>query len=242
MDRFYLSPDQWVKSPSLTGDEAHHCFRVMRKQVGDEILVFDGLGKEGQARISAVSKSEVALEILSEREVDPQSPEIEIAVGIPKGKTFDLILQKAVEMGVTRIQPLVTEQGNVRFKGGEGIAKQGKWQRAVMEACKQCGQNYLPEVGEPIELEAYLSQRDAGVPGYVAALTAETKTFREALEPAGEAKKVALLIGPEGDFSSGEYEQAFAAGFAPVSLGNLVLRTETAVFWMVAAVRFQFQS
>ncbi len=241
MDRFFLSPEQWGQAPALTGDEAHHCCRVMRKKDGDQVLVFDGRGREGEARIAKVSKNEVELEILSTTDSKAPGPEIEIAVGIPKGKSFDLILQKAVEMGVTRIQPLMSDQGNVRFKDGEGKAKRGKWQRAVLEACKQCGQNFLPEVAEPMGVDGYLQEQQPGFAKFVGALTPEARNFRSLLGEVAGAGRVVLLIGPEGDFSTGEYERIFEAGFTPVTLGDLVLRTETAVFWMVAAVRYQFQ-
>lgn len=242
MDRFFLEPDQWRTDPALTGAESHHCCRVMRKRVGDSIAVFDGWGREGEARIATVSKTEVGLEILSTKDSQALQPQIEIAVGVPKGKTFDLILQKAVEMGVSRIQPLMSEQGNVRIQGDEGNGKREKWQRVVLEACKQCGQNYLPEVMLPLDLDEYLAGLVPGFPRFVGALTPKAVGFRALLERVSEPGRVVLLIGPEGDFSRGEYERIFAADFAPVNLGDLVLRTETAIFLMVAAVRYQFQS
>jgi 16S rRNA (uracil1498-N3)-methyltransferase len=242
MDRFYLSPDQWGESPVLTGDEAHHCCRVMRKQVGDEIAIFDGWGRAGGARIKGVSKSEVGLEILVSSDSVARQPQIEIAVGVPKGKTFDLILQKAVELGVTKIQPLITEQGNVRLKGGEANTKREKWKRTVLESCKQCGQNYLPEVMGPLEVDDYLKGLDPSFSKFVGALTPEAVTFRRALGGVREPGRVVLLVGPEGDFSPEEYNRIFVAGFQAVTLGELVLRTETAVFWMASAVRYHFES
>ena len=241
MDRFFLSPDEWGDAPALVGEEAHHCGRVMRKQVGNYIVIFDGWGREGEARITSVSRSEVELEIVSTTDGGALKPQIEIAVGLPKGKTFDLILQKAVEMGVSRIQRLVCEQGNVRFKEGEGESKCEKWQRVVLEACKQCGQNHLPEVAVPLNLESYLKEVQPGFPRFVGALTPGARSFRSLLEGISDPGRVVLLIGPEGDFSSDEYAEILEADFAPVSLGELVLRTETAVFAMVAAVRYQFQ-
>ena len=161
---------------------------------------------------------------------------------IPKGKSFDLILQKAVEMGVNRIQPLLSDQGNVRFKTGEALAKREKWQRALLEACKQCGQNHLPEVMIPALLDNYFENIEPGGTRIVGALTSETKTLKELLDRLEVPDRVVLMVGPEGDFSAGEYERIFESRFAPVGLGELVLRTETAVIWMAAAVRFQFQS
>jgi len=205
------------------------------------IVVFDGRGREGEAEIQRVSKSEVGLEIRSVKESQVLRPQLEIAVGVPKGKSFDFILQKAVEMGVSRIQPLMSEQGNVRFKESEGEAKREKWQRAVLEACKQCGQNFLPEVMQPLDLGVYLKGMNPEDARFVGALTAESRGFRPQLDELDSPERIVLMIGPEGDFSKQEYEEISAAEFAPVDLGELVLRTETAVFWMVAAVRYHFQ-
>ena len=242
MDRFFLSSDQWDENPTLRGDEAHHCLRVMRKQVGDEITIFDGNGREASARVCGVSKNESRLELIDTSITPAVLPQLEVAVGIPKGKSFDLILQKAVEMGVNRIQPLLSDQGNVRFKTGEALAKREKWQRALLEACKQCGQNHLPEVMIPALLDNYLENIEPGGTRIVGALTSETKTLKELLDRLEAPDRVVLMVGPEGDFSAGEYERIFESRFAPVGLGELVLRTETAVIWMAAAVRFQFQS
>ena len=240
MDRFHLPPDQWCSESTLTGDEAHHCRRVMRKRVGDLIEVFDGAGALAKAEITALSGSGVSLNLSSPSQSDPLLPQLEIAVGIPKGKSFDLVIQKAVELGVNRIQPLVTAQGNVRFKGEEGIAKKEKWQRLALEACKQCGQNFLPEVAAPVELCQWLPTLSAEEK-FVGALTPGSKPLREWLAPLSAPEKVIFLIGPEGDFSAAEYESISQASFSPVSLGDLVLRTETAVMAMIAAVRYQFQ-
>jgi 16S rRNA (uracil1498-N3)-methyltransferase len=241
MDRFFLPSASWDDSLSLTRDEAHHCRRVMRKKVGDQIEVFDGEGRFAVASISSMTSNEVTLDRLTEGRSARFLPTIEIAVGIPKGKTFDLILQKAVELGVNRIQPLVTDQGNVRITDKDHASTREKWQRAALEACKQCGQNYLPEVFPPRELSPWLGEKREGSQ-FVGALQPGARPFRELLEGLGAPESVTLLIGPEGDFTGGEYQEIAGAGFAPVDLGELVLRTETAVFAMVAAVRYQFQN
>jgi len=212
----------------------------MRKKVGDRIEVFDGEGRFAVALISAMTSNEVVLERQSEGRSERLSPQVEIAVGIPKGKTFDLIIQKAVELGVSRIQPLVTEQGNVRITDKDHASKRDKWQRGALEACKQCGQNHLPEVSLPRELAPWLSEGRDGAK-FVGALQPSARPFRSLLEMSEEPESLTLLIGPEGDFSTSEYHEISRAGFAPVDLGELVLRTETAVFTMVAAVRYHYQ-
>lgn len=241
MDRFFLSPASWHGPLSLTGDEAHHCRRVMRKKEGDLVEIFDGAGRAAEALISGITSNSIALEIRKTKESPPQSPQIEVAVGVPKGKIFDLIIQKAVELGVARIQPLVTDQGNVRISDKDQSAKLDKWQRVALEACKQCGQNHLPEMLAAEELSSWLASKNDATK-IVAALQPGTRAMRSVLEEHGKAPAVTLLVGPEGDFSTQEYVEISRAGFAPVTLGDLVLRTETAVFAMISAVRYQFQT
>lgn len=239
MDRFFLPVGDWEESRGLTGDEAHHCRRVMRKKVGDEVVVFDGEGREALATILGLSSSEVKLEVGEVRRAQEVVPQIEVGMGIPKGKTFDLVIQKAVELGVSKIFPLMTSQGNVRLDGKEAASKQKKWQRLALEACKQCGQNGLPRVEGARGLSEFLKEAD-GV-RLVAALTDEAKALRWYLRGRERPEKVTILIGPEGDFSEKEYEEIFEAGFSAVDLGSLVLRTETAFFAMVAGIRYEFQ-
>ncbi|MGE9268231.1 MAG: 16S rRNA (uracil(1498)-N(3))-methyltransferase [Verrucomicrobiales bacterium] len=237
MDRFWLPASAWSVSPALSGEEAHHCARVMRKGRDDEIEVFDGEGRVARARLGEVGKQRVELEWLGEaRLVTPLRPRITLAVGIPKGKTMDLIIQKAVELGVARIVPLLSEQGVVKVE--DGGRKREKWQRVAFEACKQCGQNFLPEVAEPQRVGDFLQSWQAGGGlGLVGALRDEARALGKVLREADLTGEVGLLVGPEGDFSAAEYETAFAAGFQPVDLGDLVLRVETAALMMVSALR-----
>lgn len=237
MDRFYFAGKNWAETPFLEGEEAHHCARVMRKRAGEEIEIFDGQGRAARVKILDVGKERVTLSLLEKPiENAPLSPEITLAVGIPKGKTMDLIIQKAVELGVASIQPLNCDQGMVKAVAGD--KKREKWQRVALEACKQCGQNFLPEVREPMRASDFLSEKTDGNLALVAALRAEARPFSEVLR-GNELKKVTLLIGPEGDFSATEYERAFTAGFVPIALGELVLRVETAALYAISVIRYE---
>lgn len=237
MDRFFLAGGMGGATAFLEGEEAHHCTRVMRKRAGEVIEVFDGQGRATKAEIVSPGKNCVELRILAEPTTAHRpSPEISLVVGIPKGKTMDLIIQKAVELGVARIQPLNCEQGMVKVSKGD--KKREKWQRVVLEACKQCGQNFLPEVCDAMSVHDFLGQeKDLGL-ALVAALRPEVQSFAQVLQE-NELEKVTLLIGPEGDFSEKEYESAFSAGFLPISLGDLVLRVETAVLYAVSVIRYE---
>ncbi|MGA0846317.1 MAG: RsmE family RNA methyltransferase, partial [Luteolibacter sp.] len=139
MPRFYLAPDSW-DSAVLRGDEARHLVQVLRIKPGQQVTVFDGRGRRADARVLTASREEVHLH-LDEPQMTPSLwPAITLAVAIPKGKTMDTIVQKAVELGVARIQPLLTEHTIVQ----PGDGKVEKWQRTALEACKQCGQDCLP--------------------------------------------------------------------------------------------------
>lgn len=238
MDRFYLAPGEWGEM-RLAGEEAHHCLRVMRKAVGDRLLVFDGEGRWAEGEIDLVEHGEVWVRVSREGREDAPRPKIGLCVAVPKGKNMELIVQKAVELGVAELQPLVTERTVVRLDPGDMAKKREKWQRVALEACKQCGQNTLPVVRTPMEFRAWLAGRDETVPGLMASLAPGARPFREKLDEFGEVPAaLELLIGPEGDFSEEETGMALGAGFQPVTLGRIVLRVETAALYAVGVLRF----
>ena len=167
----------------------------------------------------------------------PPQPVITLAQAIPKGKNMDLIVQKAVELGVATIQPLVTRYTIVQ----PGDGKSAKWRRNALEACKQCGQDTLPEIPEPAAFADWLPTQ-AATPGLklIASLAPGARPLREILKNHPDTRVVTLLIGPEGDFSAEETASALAAGFLPVSLGDIVLRVETATLFCLSVLRYEF--
>ncbi len=229
----------------VEGEEARHALKVMRLRVGELCELFDGCGHSLRARIVATSgSSSLQLEV---KEVLPPLPPvagITLALAIPKGTNMDLIVQKAVEMGVSRIVPLISERTIVRLDAAQAEAKAAKWQRTVLEACKQCGVNTLPVVETPQTYAAFLKRADLPSLRLQCAIVPDARPLRACLEAgrAAGASEVALLIGPEGDFSPAEYVAGRAAGFEPVSLGPIILRVETAVFMAVAAARYALDS
>ncbi len=242
MHRCYL-PGMNPEAPCLVveGEEARHALKVMRLRVGECCELFDGAGHALRARITAVSGSS-SMQLVVEEVLPPMPPVagITLALAIPKGTNMDLIVQKAVEMGVSRIVPLITERTIVRLDAAQAEAKAAKWQRTVLEACKQCGVNTLPVVEAPQSYARFLSRTDMPQLRLQCAIVPEARPLREVLEAgrAAGAGQVALLIGPEGDFSPSEYEAGRVAGYVPVSLGPIILRVETAVFLAVAAARY----
>ena len=151
---------------------------------------------------------------------------------------MELIVQKAVELGVTSIQPLITE--NTIARAEQLAKKQQKWQRVALEACKQCGQNFLPTVYPAIKFSEFVQQsKQSSQPDMklIAALHPSSVAFSELFPVA--ASSVSLLVGPEGDFSDSEYDDALGLGYQAVSLGDIVLRVETATLYCLSVLRHE---
>ena len=242
MPRFHLPPESWPTG-TLTGDEARHLTQVLRLRPGDTITVFDGLGTSAPATILSTTKDHVAL-TLGEASLTPSIlPAITLAQAIPKQKNMDLIVQKAVELGVATIQPLVTRHTIVH----PGENKADKWRRIALEACKQCGQNTLPTIHEPLPFDRWLHSGAGILPAassstlpIIASLAPGAKPLRDLLQSHPSPAAVTILIGPEGDFSPEETEASLRAGFLPASLGSIVLRVETASLFCLSALRYEF--
>ena len=235
MPRFLLPADQWDHA-ELTGDEAKHLAQVLRIKSGAEITVFDGRGRRASATVGDVSRERVTLVLGDASTSSPSLPAVTLAQAIPKGKNMELIVQKAVELGVARIQPLITKHTIVQ--PGEG--KADKWRRIALEACKQCGQDTLPEIADPLSFDDWIQGEHADELSIIASLAEGARPMRDIVRDHPELKSCSLLVGPEGDFSSDETSTALQAGFKPVTLGDIVLRVETASLYCLSALRYEF--
>jgi 16S rRNA (uracil1498-N3)-methyltransferase len=234
--RFFLPPPAWTETPFLEGDEAKHLSQVLRIQTGATVTVFDGQGNHAEARVLSVSKQRVDLMLELAESTPTPLPEITLAQAIPKGKNMDWIVQKAVELGVSRIQPLVTRHTIV----SPGEDKAEKWRRTTLEACKQCGQFTIPVINDPLTFSEWLANRPPAGLEVIASLAGNPQNFRETLRFHPDLESITIAIGPEGDFSAEETASALTAGFVPVTLGDLVLRVETATLFCLSAIRFQY--
>jgi len=234
--RFYIPAAEWDPGAlAITGPDAHHCHDVMRCQAGDRVVVFDGRGKQTVATITSAKRSRVELDPEELAETSPMPASLTLCQAIPKGKNMDLVVQKATELGAAHIVPLLTENTVVRLGAQEVAKKQVKWQRIAIEACKQSGQNWMPEVATPTTLAAYLEGAGATGLDLIASLQPGSKHLKQVLTdpPATSAR---ILIGPEGDFTSAEVEAAIAAGHQPITLGPIILRTETAAIYCLSVL------
>ena len=152
---------------------------------------------------------------------------------------MDLIVQKAVELGVASIQPIITRRTVVQVEADDADRKSSKWQRVALEACKQCGQDLLPAVEPAKTFSDWLPTAGESLK-VIASLFSGARPLREILRSDEVPTEMAWLVGPEGDFTEDEGEAAIAAGFLPASLGEIVLRAETAAFFAISAVRYEY--
>lgn len=241
MNRYYLPATEWnSQTLRLTGEEARHATRVMRVKVGEQLEIFDGCGKSAICTVTHAERNSVDCEIQSEENhSSPQFP-VTLCQSIPKGGNMELIVQKAMELGVNAIQPLITQRTVAR--PDSLTKKQEKWQRIALEACKQCGQNFLPEIAKPLHFQSWIEQLDIFDTAIIASLDKQAVHLKEHLKKSPLAGSIGLLIGPEGDFSPEEYAQAYSAGFAPISFGEIVMRVETASIYGLSVIQHERSS
>lgn len=233
--RFYCPeiPAQ-AGAAQLPEQAAHHAARVLRLQVGDKVVVFNGRGGEGEAAIAAIGKRDVGVEITAWRDTERESPlQVTLAQAISAGEKMDYTLQKAVELGIGDIQPLAGERSVVKLAGERAEKRVAHWQGVVVAACEQSGRNRVPQVAPIRPLLDWLGQQDRGGLRLMLSPGAAT-ALRDLPRPAGN---VTLLIGPEGGLSPAEAAAAQRFGFTPARLGARVLRTETAALAALAAMQ-----
>jgi 16S rRNA (uracil1498-N3)-methyltransferase len=248
MHRFYLPPESTRgDSLRLAGREAHHALQVLRLKRGELVTVLDGVGNEFLCAVENSSRHAVTLSVSLKNFTAPLPCSITLLQSVPKGKVIESIIQKAVELGARRIVPLLTERVVTQLDEEAAADKRTKWQQVAIEAIKQCGAAWLPEIETPTTLEEFLKRRDKFDLSLVGSLQKDRRHPRECL---GEfqvkhgrlPQSVGVWIGPEGDFTPEELEAIQAAGALPISLGRLVLRVETAAIYCLSILNYELNS
>ncbi len=217
---------------ALDDNAARHVAKVLRLGVGAELTLFDGYGGEYPATIVDAGKRQLLVELGAVQNRDIESPlQVTLAQGVSKGDRMDYTIQKAVELGVSRIAPIDTERSVVNLKGDRLEKKLNHWHGVIISACEQCGRNTLPEL---FPLQSFDRWLQNPVQGSGLLLDHRAKLTVGSIP---ETDAVTLLIGPEGGLSEQERERAYAAGYQGMRLGPRVLRTETAALTALAALQ-----
>ncbi|MDZ4742459.1 MAG: 16S rRNA (uracil(1498)-N(3))-methyltransferase [Verrucomicrobiota bacterium] len=248
MNRFFVADLQnHLRDLHLSGEEYHHCTHVMRQGPGDAVVLFDGKGLEVKARIKDVTKNEASLDMIHQSTTPALPYSITLAQAIPKGKCMDSIVQKATEIGAKQIIPLISQRTVVQVSDEKAESKIGKWIQITIEAAKQCGINWLPEVLPPVSLKEFFNQKHTFDLLLIASLQPDAVHFKKVLEDftldtkGKKPNKVLVLIGPEGDFTPAEISLSKASGCQPITLGPQVLRSETAAIYCLSIIAHELQ-
>jgi 16S rRNA (uracil1498-N3)-methyltransferase len=227
-----LAPGEPVE---LHDDRARYVSRVLRLRPDDVVTIFDGRGAEYLARISALSKDRVLLTVDEQRKVDRESQlRIHLLQGISRGERMDFAVQKATELGVALLTPVLTEFSVVKLNEKRAQKKTRHWQAIAASACEQCGRNVLPVIEPPITLRNWMGEHHTAEGKRIVLQPGANTSVSGLGEPVDE---ITVLVGPEGGFSDTEYELAAACHFQAVGLGPRILRTETAAAAILTALQ-----
>ena len=234
MPRFYLSEVLSAgRAVSLPDNVVRH-LHVLRLKPDEEIVLFNGDGKAYPARLGVLEKRRATAEILREEEADNESPlNITLVQAVSSGERMDFTLQKSVELGVGEIHPILSERCVVRLDGERAAKRVARWQEIVVSACEQSGRNTVPQVLPLVSYQEALRQ----MPPEKTKLLMSVRNAQKLNRITPSSDGLIFMVGPEGDWTESEEQQAFGAGFQAVTLGPRVLRTETASLAAIAAMQ-----
>lgn len=235
--RFYIDDllivDQQIEVPS---ELAHYMSNVLRLRVATPIVLFNGNGSEYPSEIVDIQKRKASVLINAQISISPESPlHLHLGQGVSKGERMDIALQKAVELGVSEITPIITENCNVKLDPSRWEKKHLSWQKLIIAACEQSQRNVIPKLHEAVTMHQWLGQTSEldkiilapGAKTYLSMLTKPQKGFR-------------IVIGPEGGLSEQEVYTATETGYTPVNIGSRILRTETAAIASLAILQAKY--
>src|SRR5882757_901561 len=222
---------------TVEGSAGNHIVRVLRLRVGDALTVFNGRGGEWGGKIDEMRRDTVQVSVLEHRDQERESPfQLTLAQGISRGERMDWVVQKATELGVTRIAPVFTERSVVQLDEKQAAKKVQHWRGIAVAACEQSGRNLVPEIADPVSLYDLLEKRTGGDTALLLSPGAQLRIADVSAAAAGAT----VLIGPEGGLAQAEQETALRRGFTPVRLGPRVLRTETAAVCALTLLQQKF--
>ena len=246
--RAYCQPAESApREIRLTPAESHHLVTVNRCARGDAVVAFDGQGREWLCACADPSRSATVLQVKETRPPAARPHEITLGQALPKGSVMEEIVRQATEIGAAQIVPLLSERTQVHLDADRADKKTEKWRATAIEAAKQCGNPWLPRIAAMQALDDFVTTAAGFDLKLIASLHAGTQTLKAVL--AGYAanheappRRILWLVGPEGDFSPPEMTAAITHGFKPVTLGPLVLRTDTAACFALSILAYELQA
>lgn len=247
MHRFFLPPEKChAQLLRLDGREAHHALHVLRLKRGERVTVLDGAGRSFLCDVENTAKDSLALKIQETISTPTPPCPITLLVAVPKGKIIEDIIQKSVELGVQRIVPLLTERVITQLNEAGSEAKREKWQQVAIEAIKQCGTAWLPQVETPRTIQAFLARGEQQELAFVGSLQTARRHPREWISEFQQQhgrlpRSAGVWIGPEGDFTLAELQAVETAGAKPITLGPRTLRVETAAIYCLSFLNYELQ-
>ncbi len=230
----------------LAGREAHHASEVLRARRGEQVIVLDGAGREFLCEVSSVTPGEVALRVAIANSIAPLPCQITLLQAVPKGKTFGVIVEKATELGAHRIVPILSERVVTQLDEENSAGKIGKWRQIAIESIKQCGSAWLPIIEAPVTPKEFLARKERFELSLIASLQDDRRSPREVFqsfvsEQGRLPKTICIWVGPEGDFTPAEMSLIKSEGALPITLGPLVLRSETAAIYCLSVLNYELQ-
>lgn len=243
MRRFFTEPQNISGNTASIFEDSKHIEKVLRMKCGDEILIFDGTGYEYTARLVSIEKNQCRAEVLK-KELSLSEPRTRVTLfqGLPKSGKMELIIQKAVELGVTEIVPVVTERCVTKIaNAAAGVEKTRRWNKVSVEAAKQCGRGLVPTVLEPVPFEkavVMLAKMQLPLMPYEVLGHEGRCNLKEILEENKSAEEFGIMVGPEGGFSEKEAAYAKENGIRAVGLGKRILRTETVASALIPVIMY----
>ncbi len=241
MPRFFVTKEAIADGfATISGSDAYHIGRSLRMAVGDEIYVSDGEGKEYLARLTKIRDDECLAEIIEEKDSTEPKMDITLYMAYPKGDKLETVIQKAVELGATRIVPFESSRCIKRPKADK-VARQGeRLSKIAEEAAKQCGRCIVPEVSLPLSYSAMLEDAATSELKLIC-YEKESDLSIKALLSGNKPASIAVIVGCEGGFSPEEIEEAISAGCHSVTLGKRILRCETAPSAVLSMILYQYE-